>query len=423
MLMSIVMLILAGICAFFMAFNNGANDVANSFASAVGAEAISIKQAVIIAGFMNLLGALLLGGVVSTKLVVGVVQPDQFSHSASYLVAMFSALLGAGSFVLLSTFKGLPVSSSHSIVGSIIGATMVATGSDAVNWVQIQLIVLSWFISPVLAGFFGWLFYFLVRSLILRKGIAGIKRRLEIYLPYGVGFASVAFLLILTKGGTLKSLRPDSWTDYLLLVALVIPYVTLAFQALLKQWLEKLEDTLQDAEQVFKKLQVATSSYVAFAHGANDVANAISPVFGIYLVVTSAGHALPTEEMVKNSGIPLWILVIGGLGIAVGIGLLGHKVITTLSKKITVINNSKGFCIDTATATTVVGATLLGLPVSSTHAATGAITGTGIGQQQKDHKLKFGTLAKIFGGWIITVPAAALVAAGFYKLLSLIFLK
>lgn len=411
----ILLLGLAGLCAFFMAFNNGANDVANSFASAVGAKAVTIKQAVVIAGFMNLLGALLLGGAVSTKLVTEVVQPQNFGTINSYICANFAALLGAGTFVLLSTWKALPVSSSHSIVGSLVGVSWVAGGADAVNMKEVTGIIISWFTSPLLAAFLGWFFYFLLRRLVLRDGSPGIRKRLEIYLPYGVGVGSFAFLLILMKGSSLKSLRPDDFWGYLLMAALVVPYITLAFQALLRQWLEKIEDSFEGSESIFRRLQVGTSSYVAFAHGANDVANAISPVFGIYLVVSAS--QLPTPELVAQAGIPLWILVLGGIGIAVGIGLLGHRVIQTLSEKITVINNSKGFCIDTATATTVVLATMLGMPVSSTHAATGAITGTGLGQKQS---VRFQTLLKIFGGWIVTLPAAALVSAGFYKIITLL---
>lgn len=412
----VVLLAIAGLCAFFMAFANGANDVANSFASAVGARAVTIRQAVVIAGLMNLFGALLLGGAVSTKLVTEVVQPQNFGSNQSYLMANFAALLGAGFFVLLSTFRGLPVSSSHSIVGSLVGVAWIAGGSAAVNSSQIIIIVISWFSSPLLAAFLGWFFYFLLRRLVLRDGLAGIKKRIEIYLPYAVGLGSFAFLLILMKGGTLKSLRPGDFWGYLLMAAMVVPYITLAFQVLLRQWIEKMEDTIESSEAIFKRLQVATSSYVAFAHGANDVANAISPVFGIYLVVTTS--SLPTKELVEQSGIPLWILVLGGFGIAVGIGLLGHRVIKTLSEKITVINNSKGFCIDTATATTVVLATMFGLPVSSTHAATGAIAGIGIGKGQS---VQSHTLIRIFAGWIVTLPAAALVSAGIYKVLTLVF--
>jgi PiT family inorganic phosphate transporter len=409
---------LAGICAFFMAFNNGANDVANSFASAVGARAISIRQAVIIAGFMNLVGALLLGGAVSTKLVTGIVEPGSFPDVPSYIAANFAALLGAGFFVLLSTFKGLPVSSSHSIVGSLVGVSWVAAGSAAIDNGQILLIVISWFTSPLIAAFLGWFFYFLVRKLIIRSDPRAIRHRIEVYLPYGVGITSFAFLLILMKGSTLKALRPDDAWGYLLMAALVVPYVTLAFQALLRQWLANMDDSKETMESVFRKLQVGTSSYVAFAHGANDVANAISPVFAIYLAVSTTG--LPNAELVAEQGVPLWILVLGGTGIAVGIGLLGHRVIATLSEKITVINNSKGFCIDTATATTVVAATMLGLPVSSTHAATGAIAGTGLG---RGASIQLPVLLKIFGGWIVTLPAAALTSAGIYLLLKLIFLN
>jgi PiT family inorganic phosphate transporter len=184
-------------------------------------------------------------------------------------------------------------------------------------------------------------------------------------------------------------------------------------QGLLRWLTAKFDDSHASAEIIFRKLQVGTSSYVAFAQGANDVANAISPVFAVYLVVSSGG--LPTDELVKLVGVPLWILILGGVGIAVGIGTLGHRVIETLSDRITKLDNFKGFSVDFSAATTVVTASLLGLPVSTTHAATGAIVGTGLQNRERPN---YRILGKIGIAWVLTVPSAAILAIGLFYLLS-----
>ncbi len=400
-----------------MAFNNGANDVANSFASAVGAKAITMRQAVLIAGLMNLLGAVMIGGHVSAKLVTGVLNPSEFSDSVTYTVAMFSVLLAAGLFVLVSTLTGLPVSSSHSIVGSLIGVSVVAGGVDAVDWGILTAIVISWFISPFLAGALSYSLYSFIQV-----GILGTDKRVmdrvRFYLPYVLSITIAVFVLILMKGSTLSAFRPASVWEYGLFLGILLPYATLVSQGLLRSVTLQMQDSRESAELIFRRLQVGTSSYVAFAHGANDVANAISPVFAVYLVVQSHGE-LPTEEMVKNVGVPLWILILGGAGIALGIGLLGHRVIKTLSEKVTQLDNFKGFSVDFSAASTVVGASLLGLPVSSTHAATGAIVGTGF---REGGKLDFAVLGRIVLAWIVTVPAAGLLTIGVFKVMSFLFI-
>ncbi len=411
-----LLLVLAGVGAFFMAFNNGANDVANSFASAVGAKAISMQQAVLIAGLMNLLGAVLIGGNVSAKLVVGVVNPVEFGSPGAYVLAMFSVLLAAGTFVLLSTFASLPVSSSHSIVGSLIGVSLVAGGLESVNSDVLLAIIASWFISPILAGAMSLGLY----SFIERRILAGGKpmERLRFFLPFILAITVAVFVLILMKGSTLKQYRPSSAWEMFLFMAVLLPYATLVVQGLLRSAALELEDTREAAEGVFRKLQVGTSSYVAFAHGANDVANAISPVYAIFLVVSLNG-ALPTEALVAEIGVPLWVLILGGAGIATGIAALGHRVIRTLSEKITRIDNFKGFSVDFSAATTVVSASLLGLPVSSTHAATGAIVGTGL---REGKGVDWRLLGKILVTWILTVPAAGLITVGLFLALKAVFL-
>ncbi|MEC8556515.1 MAG: inorganic phosphate transporter [Planctomycetota bacterium] len=408
-----ILLIMAALGAFFMAFNNGANDVANSFASAVGAKAISMKQAVLIAGIMNLLGAVMLGGYVSSKLITGVVDPAQFGDPKAYMLAMFAVLIAAGVFVLTATLFSMPVSSSHSIVGSLIGASVMAGGWSAVNWGELRNIVLSWFVSPILAAVLaaGLLSY--IKSFIVKNGKEGMIARLQYFLPFVLATTVGFFALILMKGSSLKALKPDSFWEYLLFLGVVIPYGTIVSQALLRSLTGKMKDTSESIEKIFKNLQVGTSSYVAFAHGANDVANSIAPVFAIFLVVTHSG--LPTKEILQDAHVPLWILILGGIGIAVGIGLLGHRVIETLSKKITTLNNTRGFSVDFSAASTVVIASLLGYPVSSTHAATGAIVGSGL---RDGEKVKGKVLLKIFAMWVLTVPAAALITMAIYWLLA-----
>lgn len=407
----IPLLALAALGAFFMAFNNGANDVANSFASAVGAKAVTMKQAVLIAGLMNLLGAVLIGGNVSAKLITGVVNPGEFASVQLYVIAMFSVLLAAGTFVLLSTLTKVPVSSSHAIVGSLIGVSTVAGGVAAVEWPVLAAIVVSWFASPILAGLLAYVLYRFIDQAVLQQ--PDIMDRLRFYLPYVLAITVAIFVLILMKGSVLKVYRPGSLWEYGIFLGVLLPYATLVGQGILRSVTLKMANSVESAESVFRKLQVGTSSYVAFAHGANDVANSISPVFAICLVVQQG--SVPTKELVAAVGVPLWILVLGGAGIAVGIGVLGHRVIETLSERITQLDNFKGFSVDFSAASTVVTASILGLPVSSTHAATGAILGSGL---RDGRGFDWKVLGKIFAAWVVTVPVAGTITVVIFYGLS-----
>ncbi|HBE67765.1 MAG TPA: hypothetical protein DDW52_06410 [Planctomycetaceae bacterium] len=463
-------LIIASVGGLFMAFANGSNDVANSFASAVGAKAITIRQATLIAGIMNFLGAAMLGGIVSARLITGLIDASSMTAS-QYVAAMLAVLFASATFVLIATFYKLPVSSSHSIVGSLIGVSAYAAGWEGVSFGELGKIISSWFISPVLAAISAYLLLRFIRRTITRNGQPGIMLRLRYYLPFVLALAVCVFAVLLMK----KSLKKPSAPEVVVAVAadtdrpevqlrgksierfaieespklpelkdalkrssisfdhffhqgwgllafalILIPYAAIVSQAVLRGTTSHLEDNETSSESVFRRLQVGTSSYVAFAHGANDVANAIAPAYGVFLIymVQSQGtEGTPTAEQVASIGVPLWLLVLGGGGIALGIGLLGHRVIETLGEKVTKLNNTRGFCVDFSSATTVVGASLLGLPVSSTHAATGAIMGSGVADKEA---VKWKTLVGIFSAWVITLPAAAAIAILYYILLSFV---
>ncbi len=414
-----IILILACAGAFFMAFNNGANDVANAFASAVGSKAITIKQALIIAAVLNLVGAVLLGSQVAKTLIESVLSDSLSINPEQYVLGMIASLLASGIFVLLSTLTGMPVSSTHAIVGSFAGIGIVVEGFSAVNWGLFGIIGLFWIISPLIAGALAWGTLRYIRKQIYKKAKKGklIKTFIN-KVPIFVA-ATVALLVF-------SIIKRSVFADSMVLSPIMTWGITLlscfatycATRVMLIKWLAHADEDKGEveAEKSFRKLQVGASCYVAFAHGSNDVSNSISPVIAIFLVMATgqvpvAGVPLPP--------VPLWILLLGGVGMAVGIALLGHKVMATLGTKLTLMNNSKGFSVDFATATTVVLASILAMPVSSTHAATGAVVGVALDKGR--HGLNLSILIKIFSAWVITVPAAAILTILIYWLLDFIF--
>ena len=460
-------LIVASVGGLCMAFANGSNDVANSFASAVGAKAITIRQATLIAGLMNFLGSAMLGGIVSARLITGLIDSSTMTAS-QYVAAMLAVLFASATFVLLATLKKLPVSSSHTIVGSLVGVSAFVGGWGGVSFDELGKIISSWFVSPVLAALVAYLLLRLIRRTITRNGEPGLMNRLRYYLPFVLAAAVCVFAVLLMKKSLKKSSGPEvvvalaedtgrpevqlhgksverfaiedspklpdlqksieqsaisfdhlfheGW-GFLAFALILIPYAAIVSQAVLRGTTSHLDDSEESVESVFRRLQVGTSSYVAFAHGANDVANAIAPAYGVFLIYMLQSQGIvdtPTMDQVASIGVPMWLLVLGGGGIALGIGLLGHRVIETLAEKVTQLNNTRGFCVDFSAASTVVGASLLGLPVSSTHAATGAILGSGMADRES---VKWKTLTGIFTGWVLTVPAAALLAIVYYMLI------
>ena len=408
----IIIIVLAACCALFMAFSNGANDVANSFASAVGSKALGIRQALIISSTVTFLGAFLLGGNVAACLVEGLVHPVLFNEPHRYILAMLTVLLASGTFILLSTLTGMPVSSTHSIVGGLTGITIVVAGWNAVDWGILGKICISWVLSPILAGSFAYGLILFTRNCLIRQNHPNPIEELIKRLPLFIAVSVSVGLWILLWGTTLMSATIEEIT----LIALSItPFVYIIFRIWTRRWLRKAKNTPKGTEVAFRRLQVGTSCAVAFGNGANDVANSISPVFAVYIVVTHG--SIP--QSLTGDAMPSWILCLGGIGIVLGILSLGHKVMRTLGNKITRISNSRGFCIDYSVASVVLAASALGLPVSTTHAATGAIVGAGFSTGIRS--VRFSLLGKIFIAWVITVPSAALITIIIYKLLEWVF--
>ena len=390
-----------------MAWNIGANDVANSMASAVGAKAITIRQAVFIAGILNVVGAVFIGSHVTNTIRKGIVSTDILSDPHVALVGALAALLAAALWVSFATWKSLPVSTTHSIVGSMIGFGIMAGGFSVINWAKLAAVILSWIISPVFSLIISFLmFKSIVRLIMIKKDAFGRALRLS---PVFIGLAaSVVILSFLFKTPLGKTLAIDNWTA--LLVSLVlggaIGYVG---KAALKRFTAS--DHKDGTEQVFRKIQIGTSCYVALAQGANDVANAIGPLALIYFLVNTGtvGAKVP---------VPVWLLLFGGIGIACGISMAGHRVMKTIGTKITTLTNTRGFSVDFAAASTVLLASKLGLPVSTTHAAVGGVLGVGLagGIEAVNFRIVF----QIMIYWVLTVPSAAITSIVIFKVLQLL---
>ena len=399
-------LIVGYIFGFYMAWNIGANDVANSMASAVGAKAITIRQAIFIAGILNIVGAVFIGSHVTKTIRKGIVSTDILADPHMALIGALAALLAAALWVSFATWKSLPVSTTHSIVGAMIGFGIMAGGFSVINWGKLGAVVLSWVISPVFAMAIAYLMFKTIVKFILSKDDP-FSQALKLA-PYFISIALfVVILSFLFKTPLGKRLAIG--TPLALLVALVLAMV-LGFLAvkILRKFTKK--TNLTGEEEVFRKIQIGTSCYVALAQGANDVANAIGPLAVIYFLVKtgSVGAKVP---------VPVFLLFFGGIGIACGIGMAGHRVMDTIGKKITTLTNTRGFSVDFAAATTVMVASKLGLPVSTTHAAVGGVLGVGLARGIE--AVNFQIIFQIIVYWILTVPAAAITSIVIFKILQL----
>lgn len=401
-------LIIGYIFGFYMAWNIGANDVANSMASAVGAKAITIKQAVFIAGILNIVGAVFLGSHVTNTIRKGIVSTQVLNDPHLALIGAFSALIAAALWVSFATWKSLPVSTTHSIVGAMIGFGIMAGGFSVINWGTLGGVVLSWIISPV----FSMIIAFLMLKIILRLILSHpdpFTRALR-FSPYFIGlalFVVVLSFLFKTPLGKQLSLPPAITLILAVLLAGTFGYLAML---LLRRFLMR-EENAEGAEEVFRKIQIGTSCYVALAQGANDVANAIGPLAVIYFIVKtgSIGAQVP---------VPIFLLLFGGVGIACGISMAGYRVMDTLGHKITTLSNTRGFSVDFAAATTVLIASKLGLPVSTTHAAVGGVMGVGLARGLE--AVNFTIIFRIMLYWVLTVPAAAITSMIAFTILQFI---
>jgi PiT family inorganic phosphate transporter len=405
-----LILIVGFVFGFYMAWNIGANDVANSMASAVGAKAITIRQAIVIAGILNILGATFIGSHVTNTIRKGIISNDVLLDPQLALAGALSALLAAALWVSFATWKSLPVSTTHSIVGAMIGFGIMAGGFGTIHWGKLGAVVLSWVISPVFSLVIAFVMFKVILRLILSKEKA-FERSVR-FSPYFIGIAIfIVVLSFLFKTPLGKTLSVSTG------VAVIIAFVTAAIlgyigKLLISRIFPVDKKTDNGTEEIFKRIQIGTSCYVALAQGANDVANAIGPLAMIYFLVKtgSVGAKVP---------VPIFLLLFGGIGIALGIGMAGNRVMTTIGTKITTLTNTRGFSVDFAAATTVLVASKLGLPVSTTHAAVGGVLGVGLARGLE--AVNFRIIFKIMLYWVLTVPAGALTCMVIFKLIRFVY--
>jgi len=413
----LVLLLLACLFGFFMAWGVGANDVANAMGTSVGSRALTIKQAILIAMVFEFAGAYLAGGEVTETIKSGIVDASMISPDLMVL-GMMSALLAAGTWLLIASTKGWPVSTTHSIVGAVIGFAAVGVSMDAVHWSGVGPIVASWVVSPVLSGFVAFGLFVSVQRLIIDTDnpFLNAKRFVPLYM-FATGF--MVSIMTLTKG--LKHIGLNlSTTEGFFLSAGVGALIMLLGIALLSRIKVDVEADkafhYASVEKVFAVLMIFTACAMAFAHGSNDVANAVGPLAAIAGVIQSNGDMVVGAK----SAVPGWVLLLGAVGIVIGLATYGYKVIATIGKEITELTPSRGFAAELATATTVVGASAIGLPVSTTHTLVGAVLGVGLARGIG--ALNLGVIGKIFMSWLVTLPVGAALSIFFFFILRGIFL-
>ncbi|MCZ0926037.1 MULTISPECIES: inorganic phosphate transporter [Halomonadaceae] len=404
-----IFIILACLFGFFMAWGVGANDVANAMGTSVGSKAITIKQAILIAIVFEFLGAWLAGGEVTNTIRKGIIDPELLQGEPQLLVyGMLSALLAAATWLLVASMKGWPVSTTHSIVGAIVGFAVAGLGAEAVDWGAVGSIAASWLVSPLLAGTAGFVLFKSVHHLVFedRNPLAAAKRYLPAYV-FLVGF--VVSMVTMTKG--LKHVGLNLSFGQSLVISLILGGLLAGVGVLMERRVKYVESSddhfgYANVERAFGVLMIFTACAMAFAHGSNDVANAVGPLAAVISVVQTGG------EIGGSALVPWWVLVLGGGGIVAGLVTYGHKVIATVGTGITELTPSRGFAATLAAATTVVLASGTGLPISTTHTLVGAILGVGLARGMTALNLRvIGTIAM---SWLITLPAGAALSILFF---------
>jgi PiT family inorganic phosphate transporter len=400
----------------YMTWGIGANDVANAMGTSVGSGAISVKTAIIIAAIFEFAGAALAGGSVTKTIRKGIIDPAPIIDNPEILVfGMLAALLSAAIWLMIASNRGWPVSTTHSIVGAIVGFAIAGIGMDAVEWDRIGQIVASWVLSPVLGGTLSFLLMMSVRHLILNTDhpFESAKRWGPIYLFF-VGF--IIALVTLFKG--LKHLNIDlsAPTSFACAVLFGVFTSVLGWLIMRRITIDKDADRefhFASVEKIFAPMMLFTACAMAFAHGSNDVANGVGPIAAVWGIVTSGGEVMQTSPM------PIWILVLGGGGIVVGLATYGYKVMRTIGTKITELTPSRGFCAELAAATVVVLASKTGMPVSTTHIAVGAVVGVGFARGIGALDLR--VIMGVVMSWVITLPVAGILSALFFFMLKGMF--
>ena len=397
----VIYLVLAGVFGLFMAWGIGANDVANAMATSIGSGALTIRQAIVVAAIFEFAGAVLAGGEVTSTIRRGIIDASFVEGEPQLLVfGMLSALLAAGTWLLVASRMGWPVSTTHSIVGAIVGFGVAALGVNSVEWGQVGTIVASWVVSPLTAGFFAFFIFNSIQWLILIRPDPLV--RAQRYAPMYI-FVTVMLIALVT---ILKGLSHVG----LALTAVESVGIALVFAtviALIGRWFimrihvdKKAEKDFHFAtvERVFGLLMVITACGMAFAHGSNDVANAIGPVAAVISVAQ-------TGIVGSEASVSIWILLLGGAGIVLGLATFGRHVIATVGARITDLTPTRGFSAELAAASTIVLASGTGIPVSTTHTLVGAVLG--VGMARGISAINLTVVGRVFLSWIVTIPAGA----------------
>ena len=390
--MSDATLLLSLLFGFYAAWNIGANDVSNAMGTSVGSKALTIKQAVIVAAIFEFCGAVFFGSHVSETLQQGIINPHTFADTPNILIdGMLAALLASGLWLQLATYFGLPVSTTHAIVGAIVGFGAIVGGVGAVYWDEVLFIAASWVVSPLMGAACGFVFFSLLRKRIFyRSHPLKAAQRL---LPWIGALLFTIFALV------------GLWNRVsifaILGAALLLGLSLTLFLRSKKIAASNLHTEFQQVERLFAWLQIVTACLMAFSHGANDVANAIGPLAAIISIAQ-------TGSTTFSPHIPTWILVLGGIGIVAGLATWGWRVIETIGKKITELTPSRGFSAEFAAAFTVLLASRFGFPISTTHTLVGAVLGVGLAGGIATLNLRM--IRDIALAWIITIPAGALLS-------------
>ena len=402
--MLLIIAIIAGIAGLYMAWNIGANDVANSMSTAVGAKAITLRQALVIASILNFLGAVLVGKHVTDTIKNKIIDVSLMSQH-DVTLGFLAALLSASLFVTFSTWRELPVSTTHAIVGGVAGFGLIGGGMEMVHWDTLAQVVASWVLSPFAGAALAFFMFKVIQKLIF--DVADPVARAKQLSPLFIGLTIFIILLsIFTKTRVGTELN-YTMGEYILISLVMSAAAGLAgYLFFVKTRAHAKKKKYDVVEGLFRRLQVMTSCYVAFSHGANDVANAVGPVAVIL--------AFSWQEVDT-----VYLLAFGGIGLALGITTWGYKVIRTVGGRITALTNTRGFSVDFAAATVVLVASKMGMPISTSHAVVGAVIGVGLARGLD--AVDLGVIKKIVYSWLLTLPATAFVSILIYRGLIILF--
>jgi PiT family inorganic phosphate transporter len=411
-----ILIMIAAAFGFLMAWGIGANDVANAMGTSVGSNAITIKQAIIIAMIFEFAGAFLAGGEVTSTIRKGIIDASYFTDVPELLVyGMIASLLAAGIWLVVASALGWPVSTTHSIIGAIVGFAAVGVSADSVEWGKVGGIVGSWVVTPAISGFIAYIIFQSVQKLIFNTDdpLASAKR----YVPFYMALAGfVMSLVTITKGLSHVGINFSTIEAYVLAIAVAVLVGLLGKVAISRLKMSDkadLKTQYGNVEKVFAILMVVTACCMAFAHGSNDVANAIGPLAAVVSVVESGGIIGATAVLAW------WILPLGAVGIVMGLAIFGQRVMQTIGKNITHLTPSRGFAAELAAASTVVIASGTGLPISTTQTLVGAVVGVGLARGIA--AINIGVVRNIVVSWVITLPAGAALSILFFFIIKSIF--